>query len=128
MPTTENYSYEVPTTGDDSLGASGWMQTIRDFMLRIIDHTHDGDDSARLTSAAIDAHTSTTGTGWGAATNGVVSQVIAMPTDMEYDKYKLEFRTAAGLTVLLKHEKVTATSYRVYTNDATQNYTVLFTS
>lgn len=126
---TLTYGRKKPETGDDSLGGTGWMQAIDDNTVLDDAHSHNGVDSPRLDSRALDAYTTTTGTGWGTTIgNGLYRLSMAMPSGRDFDKYNIAFKTSAGQRVDLDYLKIDASNFYVYTNDSSANYTVLFTS
>lgn len=127
--TTLTYTRLQPESSDQSEGTNGWMVALAANAALDDAHSHDGTTSARLTSASIDAATTTTGTGWGSPdANGTYSMNINMPTGRDFNVYDIAFKTAAGQKVYLDYVKVSASVFTVSTNDNTANYTVLFLS
>ncbi len=126
---TLTYGRKQPETGDESEGGTGWFDALSDNILLDDAHTHDGADSARLTSVSVDAYTTTTGTSWGSTIgDGLYRMTITMPSGRDFDKYDIAFKTSAGQRVYLDYLKINASSFYVYTNDSSANYTVLFIS
>jgi len=127
--TTLTYTRKQPQTTDVSEGVSGWFTALSDNIALDDAHTHDGVTSPRITSTAIDAYTTTTGSGsWSLVSNGIYRVSVAMPTGRDFDKYDIAFKTSAGQRVYLDYLKIDASNFYVYTNDNTANYTVLFLS
>jgi hypothetical protein len=126
---TLTYGRQQPETGDESEGVSGWFAAIEANIALDDAHSHNGTDSVRLDSRSMDAHTTTTGTSWGSTIgDGLYRMSIAMPAGRDFDKYDIAFKDSAGQRVYLEYRKIDASNYYVYTNDNTQNYTVLYIS
>lgn len=126
---TLTYGRKQPETGDESEGGTGWFDALSDNILLDDAHSHNGTDSVRLTSVSMDAYTTTTGTSWGASIgDGIYRMTITMPTGRDFAKYDIAFKTSAGQRVYLDYLYVSSSSFYVYTNDNTADYTVLFIS
>lgn len=116
---TLSYGYKLPETGDRG---SIWFPALEDNIERLNDHSHNGTDSALLTTSSMTATTNTaSSTAWDAVVGktGLYSQVVTMPTGFVYDSYMITFRNAAtsGELLYLQTEKVGTGTYRLYCND-----------
>lgn len=125
MSTTLSFGYKRPDTGDKG---STFYPNLEDNITRLNGHTHDGVDSSQLTAGSVTAATKSvlaaahTNDG-----NGNYSQVVSMPTGLQYDEHNVTFRNATtGDQLLLTVEKETATTFTVRINDNSFNLTALF--
>lgn len=117
---TLSYGYSKPQTGDK--GATIWSALEADIQ-QLNDHTHDG-----VTSALIPAKNlaSTQGSilaaAWatyGGAPTGFYRQTVTMPVGYSFDTTSITFQSSAGAYVYPTVEKVTNTTYYIYTTDNT---------
>lgn len=122
---TTTYGYKKPETGD---ATSVWEGSVEDNVQRLNDHSHNGSDSARLTSAAFTITTATAASAnWVATTGGTYRQAITMPINMSYADYNVSFRDAnTGNQLYLSCEKISNTSFYVYINDNTLTITIQY--
>ena len=130
MSSTLTYGLKRPDNGD--LG-SIWFANLRENITRSDGHTHDGTNSAPLTSSSITAEkTSLTSGDWGTVSGklGLFSQTVNMPVGLDFDDYYVMFKDSSGDQLFLTAEKVGAsgTSYDVFTNDSTTDVTALYVS
>ncbi len=125
---TLTYGRKQPETGDDSQGATGWMDALSDNVALDDSHSHNGTDSSRLDSRAINSHTITTGTSWNLIAEGLYSMTVSMPSGLDFDKYVMVFKDSNGQQAFLDVIKINASSFTVKTNDNSMNYTVYFLS
>lgn len=117
---TLSYGYYKPQTGDKG---STWFPRIEDNFQRLNDHTHDGLNSALIPSSSITktAFKSTIlSTGWTTLGGGNVKKTITVPAGvLEVNDYSIYFYiTATGFRLLPTVERVSATTYDIYTNSA----------
>lgn len=126
MGAITTFGYFVPADGDrgqtlfDALEAN-WQ--------RVNDHSHNGVNSAKLSSASI-ASTSQaiSSANWALHTNGLYRQLISTVGGLLYENYNLMFRDSSnGDHLFLDTEKVGASQYYVYINDNTKDLTVSYT-
>src|SRR5690348_11336708 len=105
-----------PTSGDDHFAAQ--ERNIQ----RMNDHVHDGTAGAYNTpgTQSIDSGS------WVDQGNGTYRQLVALPGSRQFDSTAMEFRLSTGERVHPTIEKVSATSYYIYTNDNTKSYTALY--
>jgi hypothetical protein len=74
--------------------------------------------------------------GWSLVSNGLYRKLITVPnitgltptTAIDYDTVVPHFRLPSGQSVELVTEKVSDTTYYVYTNDTSVAYTVIYTA
>lgn len=131
MATTLSYGFQRPETGDK--GSVFWP-ILEDNITQVNDHTHDGSDSAKLSSASSEAVAqSVSSAGWGSLSAGLYRQTVTLPAALTavsgtYDDYAIEIRNAAnGRKLFLQTEKVTSTTFYVWCNDNSIDLTVLYT-
>lgn len=128
---TLSYGYKRPANGDT--GATFW-DNLSFNITRYNGHSHNGVDSAQLTSIAITVVQDTTSlvaANWVLVSGGLYRTLVTVPASITYDGYGLEFQitngTDSGYRVQLASLKVSNTTFYVYSNDATINVTILFT-
>lgn len=130
---TLDYGRKVPETSDPG---ELWFPAIEANIARDDAHDHDGSDSKRLSGpGSSDVETQAiAAAGWAALGDGSgqYSQTIALPTvngtQLQYDAISIEFRLSTGERVYPLVEKVSATSFKVYTNDNTKAYVALYSA
>ncbi len=64
---------------------------------------------------------------WASQGSGQYRQTVTLPGALTFDTIAMQFRTSAGVQVHPTIEKVSSTSYYIYTNDSTLTYTALYT-
>jgi len=118
MSTTTTYGYKKPQ--DNDTGLTFWDDL--EFNIDRMDgHTHDGVDSAPL------AKTQTISSGsWSSLGNGSYRQLVTLPGSLTFDTIAIEMRLSTGHVVHPTIEKVSSTTYYVYTNDNTLTYTAVY--
>lgn len=131
MSTTLSYGFEKPATGDK--GSVFWP-ALEDNIQQLNDHTHNGTNSARITTASSTAVTqSVSAAGWASLSAGLYRQTVTLPAALTavsgtYDNYAIEIRNAAnGRRLFLQTEKVTSTTFYVWCNDNAIDLTVVYT-
>ncbi len=130
MPVTLSYGYIKPITGDT--GATFWSNLEAD-ITQLNSHSHNGIDSAILSSTSITPVADTTSivaVNWVLVSLGTYRMAVTTPPSISFDSYGLSFQitngTDVGARVFPTVVKISATSYYVYTNDNTVNMTVLY--
>jgi hypothetical protein len=105
-----------PDTGDT------FYQDMADAIQRLNDHTHNGADGQLLaiTSQNILA------AAWVATSGGTYRQLVTLPGTLTYDTITIEWRLSTGERVHPTVERVSATTFYVYTNDNTLQYKALY--
>ena len=88
------------------------------------DHTHNGIDGAPLASLTVSVPSGS----WVAAPigGGVYRQAVTVPTNYSYDTCQIWFKLSTNEYVYPSVERITSTSFYVYTNDNTLNYVANF--
>jgi hypothetical protein len=130
MATTLSYGFVKPVTGDKG---SVFFPALEDNVQALNDHTHNGTNSAKITSASITAVTQAVASGSWSANGTGFRQTITIPTGLTsnggtYDSFNILFRNAAnGRQLFLQTEKVTATTYYLYINDNSIDVTAVYT-
>jgi hypothetical protein len=116
--------FKLPETGD--FGDS-WFPAMEDNVQQLNDHTHDGVDSEKIASTGVEAVSSSILSGsFVDQGNGYWRALLTLPVGASYDTMTLVFRDpTSGEAVLLRHEKVSASTAYVYTNFV-QNFTAVF--
>ena len=106
-----------PTTGD------AWFPAMEDNIQRMNDHTHNGTDGALIAVTTQDILSAN----WGADLGGgLYRQLMTMPAGFQFDQTRIEIRSSGGEVIYAKIERVSATTYYVYTNDATISMKALY--
>ena len=106
-----------PDTGDV------WFPAMEQNIQQLNDHTHNGVDSQFL---AVTTQTISNAS-WGSDLGGsTYRQLVTLPTGIQYDSTRLEFRLTTGEVVYPTVERVSSTTYYVYTNDNTVSYTAIY--
>lgn len=118
---TLSYGYKKPANPDTG---DLWFPALELDIQLLNDHTHDGTNSAPLatTSQAISS------AGWGAAAigGGLYTQIITIPVSSLYSQVEIWFKLSTGEFVYPSIEKLTNTSYAIYTNDNSLNYVAYY--
>lgn len=136
---TTVYGYEIPDTGDLSKGANGWMSA-QDFnWARISAHTHDGIDSALLSTLTFTSGTVTAPAaswavnpgGSGIPAGGYVQSVTVPAPVGELNDFMIKFYiSTAGVTqyqqVYLDYKRTSGTTFNLYCNDNTVDIVCVF--
>lgn len=123
---TLSYGYKKPQAGDRG---SVWFPAMEDNMQRLNDHTHDGVSSSFISGSNIaSANVSVLAANWGAAVRpGVYRQLISMPSGFSFDNCISQVKIdSSGHVVNLTVERVSASSFYIYTCDNTESYKVYF--
>jgi hypothetical protein len=126
MATTLSYGFVKPQNGDKG---STFFPALADNVQKTNDHTHNGTDSAKL-SGPVSANVATQSVpsgSWADQGNGTYRQLVTL-SSLQYDNINISFKTSAGHQVYPTVEKVSATTYYVYTNDNTLTYTAVYSS
>lgn len=122
---TLSYGYKKPQTRDS--GSTLWT-ALEDNIQRVNDHTHNGVNSSKITTASVTATTqSVPEADWVSTSQGNYRQLITL-SGLLFDEINIDFRNESGHPVFLEVEKVSSTTYYVYTNDNSMTYTAVYTS
>lgn len=123
---TLSYGYQLPADGDTGLLFFPAMDTN---ITRLNGHTHNGTDSALIPASSIQQGSVTASSGaWGSAVStGVYRQLLTMPAGYTFDASIPSVRLVSnGNLVYATLEKVSSTTFYVYTSDNSAGYTVIF--
>lgn len=125
---TLSYGYLKPQTPDNG---GDFFPALEQDIQQLNDHTHNGSNSALLTSQSITPVSQTILTAsWSATSGGTYRQLVTTPPAIDFDNYGLAFRIASGANLGFEiHpsvERVTDTTFYVYTNDNTIDVTILY--
>lgn len=122
---TLTYGRKKPEDGDRG---SVFFDALEDNIVLDDAHTHNGSNSARLTSSSSTAVTQAIASGSWSAIGSGYRQLVTCPGVITYDTHATTFRNDAdGAVLYLTTERVSSTSYYVYINDNTLDLTVLYT-
>lgn len=127
MATTLSYGYIKPADGDRG---SVWFPALAANTQQLNDHNHNGTNSALLTIQAITVTTqSISSASWSATSGGMYKQTVTLPGTLTFDAVSMEFRiTSSKYLIYPTVEKVTSTTYDVYTNDNTIGMTAIYST
>lgn len=118
---TLSFGYKMPENSDT--GDVFWDALAFDIN-RLNNHNHDGLNSSRLSSGAgnIDAAS------WSAVAGvaGLYQQTVIVPTGFSYDTAAIWFKLSTGEYVYPSVERVSSSSYKVYTNDNSKTYVAYY--
>lgn len=125
---TLTYGLKLPENGDKG---SIWFPALEDDITQLDGHSHNGTDSAKLTTASINNTTqSILAVNWVAVGDGTgrYYQNITLPAALSYDTINISFKTTAATVdpLLLDVEKITASSYKVFINDNSLSLTAIY--
>lgn len=125
MSTTLTYGLVVPADGETG---SIVFPILEADITQIDGHSHNGVNSARLTRTAITSITALiSSASWVATTGGTYRQLVTMPAGVSYGDVFINFvLTTLGHQIFPTVEKVSASTYYVYTNDNSLDYTAVY--
>lgn len=123
---TLTYGQKVPEQGDRG---APLFQALEDNITRADGHNHDGVNSPLLTPIAnVGVPETILAAGWvtyGGPT-GFYRQLVTMASGFNYDTCQISFRTVAGAVIYPSTERVSSTTYYVYTIDNTIDFIALY--
>jgi hypothetical protein len=123
---TLSYGYKRPQTGDQG---STLFTALADNITRLNNHDHDGSDSAKLTAASVVAITQAIlAAAWVATSQGNYRQLVTLPGALSYDEISITIKNSSGHIIFPTIEKVSVTTYYVYTNDNATAMTAVYVS
>jgi len=122
---TLTYGLKKPQTGD--LGPEVFP-ALEANITQLDAHNHDGANSPLLNPKNILGTTqSILAASWvSTGSAGEYRQLVTVPTGFLFDRVQISFRTSAGSYVYPTVEKVSSTTYYVYTNDNTLALTAVY--
>ena len=119
-----SYGYKQPENGDKG---SVWFPALNDNITRLNSHNHDGSNSAQLSSTSIlKGSVSILAINWTSNGTGSFKQDVTVPSGYNMDDYNIEFRLSGSHIIYPTVERLTATTFRVYTLDNTLAYEAVF--
>lgn len=120
-----SYGYKQPETGDKG---SVWFPALEFDINRLNLHSHNGLDSAKLSSTSVVATVQVvTSAGWVAQGGGTYKQTVTCPAGITVDDYEIAvWDNVAGNKLYLTTVKVSANTFDVYINDNTINMRVKY--
>jgi hypothetical protein len=124
---TLTYGFKKPQTGDKG---SIFFPALEDNIQQLNDHTHNGVNSSRLTTQAVASlTTSILSAAWSSLGDGNYRQLVTMPGGLDYDECVVSIKDdATGNILFLSIEKVSDTTFYVYTNDNSLDLLAVYTS
>ena len=121
---TLSYGYKKPEDGDRG---STLFTALEDNIQRLNDHTHNGTNSAPLTAASLQGVPATAlAVNWVAfGPTGHYRQLLTLPAGFNFDTVHISVRCADDY-VYPTIERVSATTFYIYTIDNTLPFTVVY--
>lgn len=122
---TLSYGYKKPEAGDRG---SVFFPAMEDNIQRLNDHSHNGIDSAPLSATSFASGSVTAlAAGWALVYSGKYKQTKSTPPGFTMDSYNITCRdTATGNIIYPTIDKITATSFDIYSPSNTANIEVQF--
>ena len=118
------YGYKKPDTGDKG---QSLFTALEENIQLTNDHTHDGTNSARLTTSAITKYTQNVSKNdWANEVDGMFSQVVSITNGLEFDSVTITVRSNTGKALNLHYEKVDTSQFRIYCNDSTLDVVIVY--
>ncbi len=123
---TLSYGYKLP---EDRDSGSTLFTALEGDITQLNLHDHNGTNSAKLTTAAMTSVTQSVAAGsWVLVSQGNYRQLMTMPGSLSYDEVSVMFKTSLGHVVHPTVEKVSPTTYYVYTNENSTGFTAFYLS
>lgn len=126
MSTVLPYGQKIPEAGDRGVPL---FQDLEDNFTRLDGHNHDGVNSPLLGAQAFVGIADTILAANWATYGGPIGhyrQLVTMHSGFLFDTTKIGFRTTAGAYIYPTVERVSSTTYYVYTTDPTQNFIAVY--
>lgn len=122
---TLSYGFFQPQTGDK--GSVFWPR-LEDNFQQLNDHTHNGSDSAMLTSASVSTVSQAiSSAGWVASGTGF-RQLVTMPGAMLFNNHAIIFKESVTKEqMFLAAVRQSANTYYVYINDSSLSIEAFYT-
>jgi len=122
---TLSYGFKNPDNGDKG---SVWFPALNFNIVQLNNHNHDGVTSALIPASSVQPGTVSIPSGsWVSGGTGKYSQDVTVPAGYAMDTNNMQIRlTSTGHYVYPTIEKLSTTTFRVYTNDNTASYTAVF--
>lgn len=116
---TLSYGYKKPQSPDTG---DVFFPALEQDLQQLNDHAHDGSDSAPLASRSVSAPSGS----WSATSGGTYRQLVTVPSGLSYDSCEVWVKRSTGERCYPTLERVSSTTFYIYTNDNTLTYTLLF--
>jgi hypothetical protein len=118
------YGFKQPQTGDKG---SVWFAALNDNISQLNDHTHDGVTSSLISATSmVSGSVSIPSASWVADGTGRYRQDVTVPAGFNMT-YNIQVIIAAtGHIINPTIEKLSATTFRIYTPDNSLTYTAYF--
>lgn len=124
MATTLSYGYVQPQNGDPG---STWFPALNDNIQQLNDHSHNGIDSAFLSSASVQSASVTIpSASWVLDVTGRYKQDVTVPAGYNMDDFSIIFKLSTGDIIYPSVSKLTGTTFRIFGIDNTLTYTAVF--
>lgn len=105
-----------------------WFVSLEDNITRLNSHTHDGVNSSKITSSSVNSVKQTVLAGAFSLVGTQYRATVTMPGTLDFDNYVIVIKDPTTKDqVYLSVEKVTSTSFYIYTNTQ-QDYEVYLVS
>lgn len=117
---TLSYGYKKPS--DPTYGDLFWPALEDDIQL-LNDHTHNGTNSARIASETQNISSASWGSDLG---GGSYRQLLTVPTGFTYANCRIEVRRSTGEVVYPTIERVSSSTFYLYTNNNSIDYVVSY--
>ncbi len=125
-----SFGYQQPVNGDKG---SIFYPALAANIAQCNNHTHDGVTTSKLTAQSITGITATILTAnWVAAPigGGLYRQLVTVPANTTYDAYGIIAQIASGgnsgMRVFPSLEKVSSTTFYIYSNDNSADWTLIY--
>lgn len=116
---TLSYGYKKPANPDTG---DLWFPAMETNIQLLNDHTHNGTNSAPVSSTSQSAASGA----WVATSNGTYRQLMTVPAGYSYDTCEVWVKRSTGERAYPTLEKVSTTTFYMYTNDNSLTYTVYY--
>lgn len=117
--------YKLPEAGDKG---SVWFPALEDDIEQLNDHNHNGTNSQLISAGSLSTGSATAAAvDWVSQGGGLYRQLVTCPSGFTYDTSNISVRLASsGHVVYPNIEKVSSTTFYVYTNDNSAAFSILF--
>lgn len=116
MSTTLSYGYIKPANPDTG---DSFFPALAANIQQMNDHAHNGTDSAPLATRTVSVPSAS----WVLVSGGNYRQAVAIPAGMSYDVCHIWFKLSTNEYVYPSVERISASSFYVYSNDNSLTYT-----
>lgn len=124
MPTDLSNGYKKPNSGENG---TIFCPVLEDDWERVSTHDHDGSNSEQISTKNLSKGSATAVSGSWAADGSLYKQTVALPSGYSYDTTSIEIRdNSNGDICYPKIEKVDASNLRIWTNDDSLQYNLIF--